>query len=191
MKTDTELRQSRQGIFRDEDLLELFQPTALTREWEPNVIVEMGEFSKLATSLESREEIRILDIGGGEGTASAELLVRLFARLKCDVLKVRIDLYETEERRDLYIRHLRERFGKRINVTFYGLFKLDSELQQYDLIIAFHSLYALADGWHQFSDFWDGLSEMKMKLQASLFDDGKVIASLGSLFGVGAVYKRS
>ena len=97
MKPDTALRYSRRGVFGDEDLLVLFQPTALSREWEPYVISEIGEFADLATSLENRNEIRVLDIGGGEGIASAELLARLFTRMNRDDLKVKIDLYETEE----------------------------------------------------------------------------------------------
>lgn len=184
-----DLRGARSKVFVDDALLNMFQDTALTRRYEPRVIADVPEFQQLAETLKQRQHIAILDIGGGEGVASAELIGKLLQLMGRTDVQIVLTLFETEDRKALYAQHLERAFPGRVALTFGGLLEQESELGRYDLIIALHSLYALADSTRD-TDHWSGPALLLQKLQASLTQDGKIVASLASGSGVSAAYKR-
>jgi len=147
------------------------------------------EFQQLAETLKQRQHIAILDIGGGEGVASAELIGKMLQLMGRTDVQIVLTLFETEDRKALYAQHLERAFPGRVALTFGGLLEQESELGRYDLIIALHSLYALADSTRD-TDHWSGPALLLQKLQASLTQDGKIVASLASGSGVSAAYKR-
>lgn len=182
------LRNARSGVYADAELLGYFQDTVLTKYYEPIKVAKTAQFKTFARK--SGKAIRILDIGGGEGVATANLIDRLIEHRGSEFGDICIDLFEGEELSTRYVECMNQKFDGNVNVSTKGLFRLESEISRYDLIVLFHSLYALVDASRTQVGMESEILSIKTKLLGCLLPDGLIVGSVASQHGVSATLKR-
>lgn len=182
------LRDSRQHIYANEDLLGYFQETVLTKFAEPDIIKDFSQFETFSARL--GRNLTILDIGGGEGEASARFLQNLLDGKDIAGTTIEIDLFENSVLSDRYSTLFHEKFGDSVAVHKLGLFDEQSELRSYDVIILFHSLYSFIDNARSTTALSDKIGSIKSRLEAHLRSGGLIVGSLASAYGQSASFKR-
>ena len=182
------LRDSRQHIYTDESLLGYFQETVLTKFAEPDIIKEFSQFANFAEQIKSK--LYILDIGGGEGVASARCVKHMLAGRDIACVSIEIDLFENAVLSDRYEALMYDCFGKSVLVNKLGLLEEASELNIYDSIIMFHSLYSFIDGTRSKTALSGKIEVLRNRLEAHLKSGGLIVGSLASAYGQSASFKR-
>jgi hypothetical protein len=182
------LRESRSEVYTDSNLLNYFQETVLTRFYEPAALATLQPvrtFSKRKT-----DSIRILDIGGGEGVATINLILQIVKARSSPFKAIEIDVYEASDLADRYAANIASAFPDCAIVRMRGLYDETSHLEQYDLIILMHSLYSLFDMTRSQISMEDQVASLKGRLDSCLNSDGIIVGSLASETGVSASFKR-
>lgn len=180
-------------VYTDSDLFKTFQETVSTMYVEPRHIFsnESESINLFVKRFVNRgnTELKILDIGGGDGVATIRFLKEMLILLEDNSnyelnvpITLNIHAYEDTDIHKTYDTALKAKFSGQIEIENKGLFKHNAEIEgDFDIVLAFHSLYGVVSQN-------DGVN-VKTRIINLLSDDGLFVMSLASMYGYSARLK--